>query len=80
LIAIPDSFSAPRPGPFNPAYMKPLYDTGYAIGRAGIDWAKAPPGLGLAQKIESPSAEPAATRMAPTSARNATPPTATVPR
>ena len=46
LIAIPDSFQAPRPGPFNPLYMKPLYQIGYAIGRGGIPWTKAPPGLG----------------------------------
>jgi predicted acylesterase/phospholipase RssA len=50
LIAIPDSFTAPRPGPFNPVYMKPLYDTGYALGKAGIEWAKAPPGLGSEPK------------------------------
>jgi hypothetical protein len=50
LISIPDAFEAPRPGPFNPLYMKPLYETGYALGRVGIPWSKAPPGLGSAEK------------------------------
>jgi predicted acylesterase/phospholipase RssA len=65
LIAIPDSFSAPRPGPFNPVYMKPLYDTGYAIGIAGIEWSKAPPGLGVTPKTENRPAASAAAPPAP---------------
>jgi len=49
LIAIPDEFQAVRDGPFNPAYMKPLYETGYAIGRVGIRWRKVPPGVSSAE-------------------------------
>ncbi len=45
LIAIPDEFTAPRPGPFDPAYMRPLYEAGYAIGKGRIPWLEAPPGL-----------------------------------
>ncbi len=45
LIAIPDDFSASRPGPFDPAYMTPLYETGYEIGKGLIPWLDAPPGL-----------------------------------
>jgi predicted acylesterase/phospholipase RssA len=49
LIAIPHEFQAPRKGPFSPEYMKPLYETGYALGLLGVPWSKAPPGLGEAE-------------------------------
>jgi hypothetical protein len=44
LASIPPDFSTPRPAPFDTAYMKSLYDRGFALGRAGYPWAKAPPG------------------------------------
>ncbi len=45
LIAIPDEFSAPRKRPFELAYMRPLYDTGYKIGNGGVPWLKKAPGF-----------------------------------
>jgi predicted acylesterase/phospholipase RssA len=43
LAAIPAEFEAPRPVPFDQAYMKTLYDFAFALGRGGYPWAKAPP-------------------------------------
>lgn len=45
LMAIPETFKAPRPGPFNAGYMRTLYATGYELGRNPIAWQKAPPGV-----------------------------------
>lgn len=45
LIAIPDAFKAARPAPFNAAYMRALYDTGYDVGKNPIPWQKSPPGV-----------------------------------
>jgi hypothetical protein len=45
LIAIPEAFSAPRKGPFDLAYMKPLYEAGYQTARSGIPWQRKPPGV-----------------------------------
>lgn len=45
LSYIPDTFSAPRPTPFAPSYMRPLYAKGLEIGRQGGAWIKAPPGV-----------------------------------
>jgi len=44
LASIGDDFTDPYKGPFNPAYMQSLFDYGYAKGRAGYRWQKAPPG------------------------------------
>lgn len=44
LAAIPEGFKAPRPQPFDQGYMTALYKAGLALGQAGYDWAKAPPG------------------------------------
>jgi predicted acylesterase/phospholipase RssA len=43
LAAIPPEFDAPRPVPFDQAYMQALYDFALALGRGGYPWAKAPP-------------------------------------
>jgi predicted acylesterase/phospholipase RssA len=43
LASIPMDFEAPRPSPFALEYMTPLYEKGVEIGRAGNQWAKAPP-------------------------------------
>ena len=43
LASIPMDFEAPRPKPFDRAYMQALYDVGLALGRNGYPWAKAPP-------------------------------------
>ena len=45
LMSIPPSFSAPRPQPFDQAYMEALFNTGVSMGRAGVPWAKVPPGV-----------------------------------
>jgi hypothetical protein len=45
LVAIPDTFKAPRPKPFDRAYMQQLYAAGYELGRNPITWMKAPPGV-----------------------------------
>jgi predicted acylesterase/phospholipase RssA len=45
LASIPSDFAAPHPAPFDTAYMKTLYERGFALGRAGYPWANAPPGI-----------------------------------
>jgi hypothetical protein len=45
LAHIPVDFSAPRPAPFDQAYMRALYERGLALGRTGYPWKKAPPGV-----------------------------------
>ena len=32
-----------EPRPFDPAYMKALFDLGYKMGQNGIPWAEQPP-------------------------------------
>jgi hypothetical protein len=36
-------FNTPLPEPFDPTYMKALYDYGYRRARGGYDWSKKPP-------------------------------------
>lgn len=48
LVAIPQTFDAKRPAPFDRTYMTALYKSGYETGKNPIDWLKQPPGL-LAQ-------------------------------
>lgn len=45
LAAVPPDFTMPRPQPFNRDYMRALYDRGFADGRKGYRWMKAPPGV-----------------------------------
>lgn len=45
LAAIPDSFRASRPAPFDQDYMKALYGEGLRLGREGYAWMKQPPGI-----------------------------------
>lgn len=42
-IWVPDSFTMQEPAPFDPAYMKALYQVGLEMGRNGINWATQPP-------------------------------------
>lgn len=42
-IWIPETFTMKEPKPFDPAYMKALFDLGYEMGRNGIPWATQPP-------------------------------------
>jgi predicted acylesterase/phospholipase RssA len=45
LASIPADFNAPHPAPFDVGYMTALYERGFALGKAGYRWAKAPPGI-----------------------------------
>ena len=36
-------FTTPLPEPFDPVYMRALYDYGYQRARRGYDWSKKPP-------------------------------------
>jgi len=40
---IPESFTMKEPKPFDPAYMRALFDLGYGMGRNGVKWAEQPP-------------------------------------
>jgi patatin-like phospholipase len=44
LAYIPADFHYPSKSPFDPAYMKALFNLGYTKGRAGYRWHKVPPG------------------------------------
>lgn len=44
LAFIPKSFVAARKEPFDTAYMRSLYRTGYDFGAAGVSWRNTPPG------------------------------------
>ncbi|MGQ0672024.1 MAG: patatin-like phospholipase family protein [Hyphomicrobium sp.] len=48
LIAVPDSFKAERPEPFDAGYMRSLYAEGYRTGKDGVAWLKTPPGFASA--------------------------------
>jgi hypothetical protein len=43
LAYMGSDFNTPLPQPFDPPYMKALYDYGYQRARRGYDWAKKPP-------------------------------------
>ena len=45
VIDIPTTFTAEAKSPFDNAFMRSLYDTGYQMGVNGIPWKKAPPGF-----------------------------------
>jgi len=45
LAYIPSEFTEEPAEPFDPAYMRKLYDYGRELGRAGYRWRKAPPGF-----------------------------------
>ena len=42
-VWIPESFTMKEPRPFDPPYMKALFDLGYEMGRKGVPWAEHPP-------------------------------------
>ena len=42
-IWVPETFTMKEPSPFDPVYMKALFDVGYQMGLNGIPWAKQPP-------------------------------------
>ena len=44
LAYIPADFTVPRTGDFQPAYMRPLFERGFQMGRQGYPWRKTPPG------------------------------------
>ncbi len=43
LAYIGRDFTMPLPTPFDPAYMRALFDYGYQKALRGYDWAKRPP-------------------------------------
>jgi Patatin-like phospholipase len=43
IATIPQSFSAPSRGPFDPEYMRALFQTGYNLGRSAIPFSPEPP-------------------------------------
>ena len=43
LAYIGSDFNETLPSPFDPGYMRALFDYGYQRGRRGYDWAKQPP-------------------------------------
>lgn len=45
LAYIPADFNEKASEPFDPVYMKKLYEYGYGMGRDGYLWEKAPPGF-----------------------------------
>jgi hypothetical protein len=45
VIDIPESFTVKSESPFDNKFMRALYDTGYQMGRGGIQWKKYPPGF-----------------------------------
>jgi predicted acylesterase/phospholipase RssA len=51
LAYIPASFSAPRNGQFDTAYMQALFKTGEDMARAGYPWEKTPPGYDAPIKV-----------------------------
>ncbi|MEZ5988764.1 MAG: patatin-like phospholipase family protein [Planctomycetota bacterium] len=47
LAYMPRDFDHAMAEPFDPAYMKALFDRGYAMAKAGYPWDREPPGLTL---------------------------------
>jgi predicted acylesterase/phospholipase RssA len=45
LVYVPQEFSAPARGPFDPDYMRPLYEAGYAKGASQTPFFREPPDL-----------------------------------
>jgi predicted patatin/cPLA2 family phospholipase len=44
-IWVPDSFEMKEPEPFDPTYMKALFELGESMARDGIKWSRVPPGF-----------------------------------
>jgi hypothetical protein len=44
-IDIPIDFNVEAKSPFDKKFMRALYEKGYEMGRNGVPWKKAPPGL-----------------------------------
>jgi predicted acylesterase/phospholipase RssA len=56
IISIPPGFDGTAQEPFDREYMRALYDFGFAMGREGVPWRRAPPGFPEAiEAAESPS-------------------------
>jgi hypothetical protein len=45
LVYIPNDFEVESNEPFDPVYMNKLYERGYKMGKEGVPWLKAPPGI-----------------------------------
>jgi len=44
LAYIPESFNEVAKEPFDPQYMRKLFDVGFELARNGYPWSKTPPG------------------------------------
>lgn len=53
LAAIPPDVVLKEHSPFDPRYMRQLYDVGYRLGRSGYRWMKTPPGLQAGSKSQA---------------------------
>ncbi|HYZ60952.1 MAG TPA: patatin-like phospholipase family protein, partial [Acetobacteraceae bacterium] len=58
LAAIGPDFNAPRPQPFDTAFMRALFDYGEARGRSGAGWVERPPPVGVLTPDTSLPASP----------------------
>ena len=56
LTFIPRSFTAPHNEQFDTAYMRVLFDTGFAAAKGGPEWQKYPPGFASPIKAPAPPA------------------------
>ena len=54
LAFIPDTFDVEPQEPFDPDYMRALFDLGYSLAREGMRWQSAPPGLGTDSPASCP--------------------------
>lgn len=45
MVYIPNDFDVESKEPFDPVYMNKLYELGYKMGKEGVPWLKAPPGI-----------------------------------
>jgi hypothetical protein len=53
LAYIPETFDVEATEPFDPVYMKALFEVGYELAKSGYPWVKVPPTLDPPQ-VETP--------------------------
>jgi hypothetical protein len=56
FISMPDEFQTELKEPFDPVYMKALFDVGHQQGQHGVPWRQTPPGL--PEDVWSPATNP----------------------
>lgn len=65
LAFIPPTFDTPHTKDFDTVFMQRLFETGQALGRAGYNWRKTPPGYAPATAAEESQPQPAPPVMVP---------------